>query len=106
MRTSRLAKIAFPGLSTNDFRTIFNGNLKRNFRTFEILRVSSFLVNMNLILICRRLLINLKSTSESSGDYTDNLRSKHVTATVFFLKSQIMLYIYSTNVKLSTQQMS
>ena len=45
--------------------------------------MSSFLVNM-FILICIPLLINLNSTSESSGDYIDNLRSKHITATMFF----------------------
>ena len=43
--------------------------------------MSSFLVNMNFTLICLWLLINLNSTSESTGDYKDNLRSKHVTAT-------------------------
>ena len=54
--------------------------------------MSLFLVNMNFILICLQLLINLNSTSESSGSYIDNVRSTHVTATVFFM-SQIMLYM-------------
>ena len=36
---------------------------------------SSFLVNMNFILICFWLLINLNSTSKSSGDYIDNPRN-------------------------------
>ena len=44
--------------------------------------MSSFLVNMNFILIYLQLLI--KSTSESNGDYRDKLKNKHVTATVFF----------------------
>ena len=55
--------------------------------------MSSFLVNMIFISICLPLLIDLNSTSESSNDYIDNLRSKHVTATVFL--SHIMLYLYT-----------
>ena len=92
IKSSGLAQITFLGLPTSDFRTISDGNEKRNFRTFEISRVSSFLVNIVSILICFRLLINLNSTSESSGDHIDNPRSKHVTVTVF-LMLQIMLYI-------------
>ena len=45
--------------------------------------MSSFLVNMNFILICLQVLKNLDSTSDYSRNYIDNLRSKHVTATVF-----------------------
>ena len=52
-------------------------------------------------LICLRLLINLNSTSETSGDYIDNLRSKHVTATVLFDEKDnvvcIVLLLNSTN---------
>ena len=45
--------------------------------------MSSLLVNINLISICLRLLKNLNTNSERDGDYIDNLRIKHVTATVF-----------------------
>ena len=46
--------------------------------------MSSFLVNINFILIYLGLVINLNSTSGSNGDYINNLRSKQATATVFF----------------------
>ena len=68
--------------------------------------MSSFLVNINLISICLRLLINLNTTSERDDDYIDKLRSKHVTATVFFVLMLQIMYIYNTVVELSTQQMS
>ena len=55
--------------------------------------MSSFLVNMNSISICLRLLINLNTTSESDGNYKDNLRSRHVTATVFFDVADNVVYI-------------
>ena len=55
--------------------------------------MSSFMVNINLISICLRLPINLNTTSESDGDYIDNLRSKHVTATVFFDVADNVVYI-------------
>ena len=48
---------------------------------------------MNFILICLRLLINLNSTSESSGDCKGNLRRKHVTATVFSDVADNVVYI-------------
>ena len=61
---------------------------------------SSSLVDMNFILICFRLLINLNSTSESSGDYIDNLRSQHITAAAFFDVADNV--VYNTTVKLSS----
>ena len=39
------------------------------------------------------LLINLNSASKSSGDYKDNLRSKHVTAIVFSDVADNVVYI-------------
>ena len=55
--------------------------------------MSSFLVNMNLISACLRLLINLSSPSESSGDYIDDLRGKQVTASLFVDVTDNVVYI-------------
>ena len=55
--------------------------------------MSSFLINTNFILICSQLLINLNSISESSGDYIDKMRIKHVTTTVFYDVTDDVVYI-------------
>ena len=55
--------------------------------------MSSFSVSMNFILICLWLLINLNSTSGSSGDYINNLKSKHVTTAVFSDVADNVVYI-------------
>ena len=46
--------------------------------------MSSFLVNMNFILVCFLAADKLELHFPNSGDYIDNLRSKHVAVTVFF----------------------
>ena len=59
----------------------------------DFTRVSSFLINMNFILICLQLLINLNSTSDSIGDYIDNLRSYSDSYSVFDVFDVLVVYI-------------